>query len=99
MQIIEERLRIEFHIVREGGFRLSRPANRLIIDVGEIHHLGDAIALIDEVAPHDVFEHEGSEVADVGVIVDRGSTCIKAHLARVNRLKIFLDARQGVIEA
>jgi hypothetical protein len=78
---------------------LARPSNGSIIDVGQVHHLNDTIALVDEIAPQDVFEHEGAKVADVGIVVYCGATRIHADLTRMDRLKVLLAARQGVIEA
>src|SRR2546430_1641949 len=98
VQILEKSLGVKCNVFREGGIRLPRSVNRLIIDVSQIHHLRDAVALVDQIPAQDIVEHESPEVADVGVVVHRGSAGIDAHLSRMNGLEFFLAARQGIKE-
>ncbi len=98
LQILEECLTVELDIVYKRGIRLARPANRLVVNVREIHHLRDTISLVAQIAPHDVAQDERAEVANVGVVIHGGSTGVHTDLSRMNRLEFFLGARQSIIE-
>ena len=79
-----------------GGLCL---ANGLVVDVGQVHHLGDVVAEKLQGASQDVLEEEAAEVADVGEVVDRRSAGVHAHMARLDRLEVLELAVQRVVEA
>ena len=64
---VDERRRVV--VQRDAG--LVRAADGLVVHVGEVHHLGHAVAEVAQAAPQQVLEEEGAQVADVDVVVDR----------------------------
>ena len=50
-------------------------------DVGDVHHVADAVAVPLQHALEHVLEQEGAEVADVLVVVDRRAAGVQADLA------------------
>src|SRR6185437_11333596 len=46
-----------------------------------------------------VFEQEGSEVPDVGVVVDRGTAGIQRDPPRLERFELLDGAGEGVVES
>ena len=79
---------------RDAG--LVRALDGLVVDVGEVHHLGDAVAEVAQGPPQQVLEQEGAEVADVDVVVDRGSAGVDAHLAGNGGAEGLQPPAQGV---
>src|SRR3989338_2354366 len=66
--------------------------------VGDIHHMLHLIAQAFQAAAQDVFENIAAVIADVKIIVDRGSAGIKSDRGRMQRLKVLLGAPPGVEE-
>ncbi len=77
---------------RNGG------VNRPIVDIGQVPHLDDAVALPLEVAAQDVLAQERAEVADVGVVVDRGAAGVHGDAAVLCGAEFLLASREGVVE-
>ena len=75
-----------------------RGLDDLVVDVGEVHDVKDVITAGLEPSPEEVDKQERPEVADVGVVIDRGATRIESGLRRRDRLERFDPASEGVIE-
>ena len=71
-------------------------ANDPIVDIGDVHHPGDAIAGPLQVAAQHVAEQERAEVADVGWAVDGRPAAVHADVAGLDRLEILELAAEGV---
>ncbi len=52
-----------------------------VVDVGEIHYMGEAIAAEFQEAAENVLEDEGAVVADMGVVVDGGAAGVHGDFA------------------
>ena len=52
------------------------PVDGLVVHVGKIDHEFDLVAPPEQLAVQQVVDHEGAEVADVRVIVDRGPASV-----------------------
>ena len=79
VEILEERL-----FERRGEFgqrpaRRATAADRLVIDIGEIHHPIHTQAAVFQVTLQQVLENIGAEIPDVGEIVNRGSAGVEPH--------------------
>jgi len=67
-------------------------------------HIGDIDDVVYRVTvefkhtPQYVFEHVGSKVANVRIVVDRWATAVQTGLAIGNRLELASLARIGVIQ-
>ena len=70
----------------------------LVVDVGEVRHLGDAVALVLQVAAEDVLRDEGAEVSDVAPVVDREPAGVHAHVVVFERLEGLELSAEGVGE-
>ncbi len=67
-----------------------------IFDVGDVHHVRDLEAFELQVTAQDVSGDGAAEVADVTVVPDSWTTVIKAHLAIIERVKLFDPAGECV---
>src|SRR5439155_17165273 len=70
----------------------------LVLHVRDIHHVGQDVALEFEVAPYEVGEDKGAEIADVREVVHGGSAAIHADpfAASIARHELLQRTRQGV---
>ena len=98
-QILEKGLGKRPRVVCEREVLFSRTGDRLVVDVGDVHDLVHLVAQIAQAAPQDVFEDKGSQVADVGVVVDGGAAGVELDLPRLERLERLLPPAEGVVEA
>ena len=91
------------HVFPEGGdvaFRhffpgeaqFLRPADDLVVDVGEIAHPGDLEAQPAQVAHQDFEGHAGAGVPQVAVVVDRHPAGIQADLTGNQGLEGFFPS-------
>jgi hypothetical protein len=68
-------------------------------DVGDVHHVANAIAVPCKNALQQVLEEERAVVADVLVVVDGGTARIQADAAaRVERMELAQAPRVVVVE-
>ena len=79
--------------------RLLRAVDDLVVDVGDVAHVGHAQAAVPQVAAHHVEHHEHAGVAHVEVVVDRDAAAVHAHVAGLDGLEFLLLARQGIVYA
>ena len=68
---------------------LNRRFDDLVLHVGDVHDVLQDIAAPAQVASQDVLEGEGSQVADVDVVVNGRPAGVHAHRIRVERAKFF----------
>ena len=81
LQVFEEGLGVAFREVAQrlpGG---KRATDRLVVHVGQIHHLLDPPAQKSKTSPKQVFPDKRSQIADVNAVVDRGPARIEPRLA------------------
>ena len=98
-QVGQERLGVASGELADGDPRGSRVPDDLVLDIGDVHHPRDRVALPEQVAPGQVGEHEAPEVADMRRRVDRRPAGVHAHVRRVDRLEGLQGAAQRVAEA
>jgi len=77
---------------------LGRALDDLVVDVGDIAHVGDAQAARAQPALHHVENHEHAGVAEVAVVVHRHAADVHAHFARANRHEVLLGPRERVVD-
>jgi hypothetical protein len=77
--VLQERLRVDGRVFAQRLFFGCRVADDLVIHVGDIHHVIQAVAAGAQPSPQNVDEREGAEVADVSVAVDGGTAGVHAH--------------------
>ncbi len=46
-----------------------------------------------------IFKQEGTEISNMGLIIHRGTAGVQGYYARLQGLKEFLRARQGIIKS
>ena len=90
-----------FGEIVQRNFRLPRPANGFVIDIGNVHHPMHFEAAHFEVPLQQIFENVGAKISDVSAAVNRRPAGVDVDLAilRVARLKFFDLARVGIKKA
>ena len=83
----------------DGDAPLQRPLDDLVINVGDVAHIGHAVAAAFEPALHHVKRHHHAGVANVAQVIDGHAAHIHAHMTRFERGKIFQGTRQRVVDA
>ncbi len=68
-------------------------------DIGDVHHVLDAVAEEFEGAPKDVGIQERSKVADVRVVVDGGAAGVESERRGGARRDRMWRAGEGVVDA
>ena len=81
-----------------GELRRRRIANDLVVHIRDVHHVMQGEALLAQEPPQDINMEEGTEVADVPVVVDRRPAAIHPQLRRAHRRQRLNGAAQGVVE-
>ena len=77
---------------------LGRALDDLVVDVGDVAHVGDREAARTQPAAHDVEHDHDARVPDVAVVVDGHAAHVHAHLARLDGYEILLLARERVVD-
>jgi hypothetical protein len=77
---------------------LERAADDLVVNVGDVAHVGDAIAARAQPTLHDVESDKHARVPEVQVVVHRHAADVHAHLARAQRNEFLLGPAQGVVD-
>ena len=77
---------------------LERTADDPVVDVGDVAHVGDAIAARAQPALHDIEDHQHARMAEVQVVVHRHAADVHAHLAGPQRNEFLLGPAQGVVD-
>ena len=97
------------HLLDEGGRELLGHIGRgatlvvgavddLVVNVREVLGKGDLVALVHEITADDVEGQEGPGVADVDLVVDRGTADVHANLALLDGDKLLLAVRLAVVD-
>ncbi len=97
-RVFEERLGVLGGVLGQRLALGRRVANDLVVHVGDVHDVVHLVAAIDQPAAQNVLESEGPQVADVGVIVDRGAAGVHAHGIAFERLKRLHLLGESVVE-
>jgi hypothetical protein len=79
--IVEEGLGEFFGVVADADAFGGGVGNDAVVDVGEIHDVGEAEAAEFQETAEDVLEDEGAVVADVGIVIDRGAAGVHGDFA------------------
>ena len=89
------------HALGERGDALAvlvGPAQDLVVDIGDVAHIGDIKAAMAQVASDDVEGHHHPGMAQVAVVVDGHAAHVHAHPARLEGREGFLAASQRVVD-
>ncbi len=78
---------------------LGRVVDNLVVHVGDVHDVTHGESALQQKAPQNVYRHKGAKVADVTVVVNRGSTGVHANFIALQRVELFDLAGQRVVEA
>jgi len=70
--------------------------NRLIVDIGDVHHVPNLVAFESQVALQNVLEHKSSKVPDVGMVVDRRPTRVHSYVVLDERVKLLYFAGKRI---
>ncbi len=87
-------------VQRQVAVLLRGPRVDLVVDVGDVAHVGDVVGPVDvPQQPEQHVEHDdGARVADMGVVVDGGPAHVHAHVGGVDGPERLLPPRQRVVE-
>ena len=79
---------------------LERPRVDLVVDVGDVAHIGDVLGAVDvtQQPEQDVEDDRRTRIANMGIVVDRRTTDIHAHVVGIDGGKILLRPRERVVE-
>ena len=107
--IIEKGLCIEFSDIPDRAAALTGTLLHLVFtvitvtcemaDIRDVHHMGQAVSGLHKCPVKQVLEDEGSQVADMSKVVDRGTTAVEPGLSFFNRNEFFHSTAHGVIQS
>ena len=87
-------------VQRQSGKIKRRTLVDLVIDIGDVAHIGDmafAIEMPQQAKQH--IEHDDRpRIADMGKVIHRRSADIHAHIGSIDRRKGLLGAGQGIVK-
>jgi hypothetical protein len=75
---------------------LARAPDDLVVDVGDIAHVGDAVPAGEQPAPHHVERDHHAGVAHVAVVVDRDAADVHPDFSGSQGNKLLLCPTEGV---
>ena len=90
------------HLVGEladGDATLQRTFDDLVVNVGDVAHIGHAHAAGLEPALHHIKRHHHAGVANVAQVINGHAADVHADVARFERRKVFQCTRQRVVDA
>ena len=98
VQVLEKRFLEWRGKFAQRKIRRSTAANRLVIDVGQIHHPLDRVTARFEMPLQQVFENIGAKIPDVRVAVNGWPAGVHLHRAtiRIERMELLDLARVGI---
>ena len=82
--IFQEGLLILCCVLLNAETGLRRVMDDFVIHVGDVHHVTNCVSALAQKPPQHVHRHKGSEIADVPVVVNRGTARIHANLIVVH---------------
>jgi hypothetical protein len=77
---------------------LACAADDLVVDVGDVAHVSDAVAARAQPAAHDVEGDEHAGMTEVQIVVDRHAADVDADVRRVERDERLLGAPEAVVD-
>ncbi len=89
VKILEKVLRVRCRKLVDRDRTGSGLVDDPVVDVGQVHHVGEVVALESQVPPQDVAEYEGAKIPDVSKIPNRRAADVHPDLAVLDRLKIL----------
>jgi hypothetical protein len=96
--IFEESLNVFFGVLADGDAGGGGVLDDAIVHVGKVHDLEDAKAAEEEEAAKDVLEDEGTKIADMSIVVDRGAATVDADFALLEGAERLEAAGERVVE-
>ena len=94
--IFQKRLAILLRVLLHGDAVAGGVADDLVVHVGDVHDVLQLEAALLQKAPQRVDDDEGAEVADVSVVVDRGTAGVHADQVVFQWMELFDLAGQSV---
>ena len=87
-------------VERQAGIFLRRPRVDLVVDVGDVAHIGDVVGAVEmpQQAEQHVEHDDRPRIADMGEVVDGRPAHIHAHAGGIERLEQPLLARERIVE-
>ena len=79
--------------------RFPRVSDRLVVHVGQVHHLADFVATVSQVPAQSVLKDKSAEVADMRIVIDRRPAGVDSHLVAFQGTKLVHPRGQRVVEA
>ena len=98
MHVVDERLGVLGGHFRRTSALFTCTFDDLIVDIGDVLHVGHVEAAPHEVAADDIEAHERARVADVDAVVDGRAAHIHADLAGFLRLELDFLAQLSVVD-
>src|SRR5262249_29150804 len=81
------------------GFVLARGiANNLVVHIRDVHHVLELVSALPQETPQNIHGHEGAEVADVPVVVNRGPAVIHADSVSLRWFELLHLTGERVVE-
>ena len=99
VKIFPERLNVLRGVLIQRFTGLTRFRNDPIVNVGQVHHLGDAQAFELQIAAQNVGRNRRTKITDVAKIPDGRSAVIEFRFALNQRTKLFELTRECVVDA
>ena len=96
LQVGEERVLVRFRVVGKRHAGGVGAADRLVVDVGEVHHLTNLHAVELHNATQHILEGVGAEIADMGEVIDRRSAGVQTDRVVGERRERFHPARERI---
>jgi hypothetical protein len=78
---------------------LGGTADDLVVDVGDVAHVGEAEAAVTQIAAHHVEHQQHARMTHVHVVVHRKSAHVHAQRPRLDRLQQLLLTAERVVDA
>jgi hypothetical protein len=79
--ILEERCFVPAGVFRQGGSGFPHTPDDLILHVGDVHDVIHLVPLELEVPAHQIRQHEGLEIPDVGEVMNRRTAAVHPYAA------------------
>ncbi|MCG3150609.1 MAG: hypothetical protein PCFJNLEI_04097 [Verrucomicrobiae bacterium] len=98
VKVAKEFLRVEISELFERLAGLADGADDFVFHVGDVHDVGDGVPLVFEVPAEQILEHEGTEIADVRVVVNGRAAGVETNFARLERDEVFFLSGQRIEE-
>ena len=99
VHVLQESLDVFFGVLADGDAGSGGVLDDAIVHVGEVHYLEDAEAAEEQEAAQYILEDEGTKIADMSIVVDRGAAAVDADFALVEGVEGLEAAGERVVEA